>query len=100
MRDLQSSQLLPQAQKVDGPWVFPRGAVLLIVEGFSNNALVQHGFSYLVECGDVGSSHIIDKAILLAETDALIMNGLHDPEQTGLYLIVAPLQSHAVLGHL
>jgi hypothetical protein len=40
--------------------------------------LIEHGLTHFAEAGGVGAIDLVDAAILLAEPDALVVNGLHD----------------------
>src|SRR5690242_19886317 len=65
-----------------------------------DNPLVEHSFCDFAKRGDVCAIDIIDKAILMAEPDTLVMDGLHDGAQPLVDFVIRPLQPHAVLRHL
>ena len=77
------------------------GAERLLFSVKLYNTLLEHGLCYLHEAGDISALHIVDCAICLTtELHTLLVDGLHDLVQTGIYLLCGPAEVLAVLCHL
>lgn len=66
-----------------------------------DSALLKHSGSDLHEAGDIGSLHIIYRAVSLRTVlDTSLVDGIHDEMEFLVDLLAAPADMRSVLSHL
>lgn len=92
----------PKVRMLDGCYLVVSRRVRLL--NFDSpgldDALSDHGVGYLHEAGDVGSLHVVDKAVGLgAVLYTLCVDVAHDFVETVVDLLGTPLEMLGVLAH-